>query len=160
MKRSEVIRRLRDGWLEGTNGRSASGGLLKTLTDDSLVSIARALGVEVEEDEPELPSSIRLSSVGLGPDVFERYGDYSAVIQAGGRYIKMRPRDDQPVEAFARALVAAYNERGKGGWKSGLVPLDSSRRYVGYWRYTDHVERLYPDVRNHPDFWIRLPEVK
>lgn len=107
MKRSEIIRRLREGRLGGANGRSVSGGLLAGLTDESLLHIADWLGVVVEPDGPALPASLAVHATWKGGAPVIEHGLEHSWIDTGktqtGAVIS------STIPGLADALVAAYN---------------------------------------------------
>jgi hypothetical protein len=156
MKRSEVIRRGREGHPAGPT-RSAGGGLLATLTDDSLLALATALGIEVEPDEVPLPERLVLSARDeYGPSGPERsMRDFNG----NGGHILVFSRAGN-AKALLDALISAYNERPR--WRTGepegagwyLVYTEDGALEVdhfddGEWAY-GYGERCY-------DHWMPLP---
>lgn len=111
MKRSEIIRRLREGrCLDGERGRSVSGGLLAELADESLLHIADWLGVAVEPDEPALPDRLNITvhrnhdSHGPAYTLAETLAEDSVSVTVCGPTMEF-------CKQLADALVAAYNAR-------------------------------------------------
>jgi hypothetical protein len=118
LKRGEVIRRCREGRIGG-EWWSASGGLLVNLTEDSLLALATALGIEVEPDEEPLPERLVLSARDeYGPPSPERSRrDFNG--NEGHILVFSRAGN---ARRLLDALISAYNERPR--WRTGVPDED------------------------------------
>jgi hypothetical protein len=128
VKRAEVLRRLREGWLDNAADEYSDRRVLSRLSEDSLLTIAKWLGIEVENDDPPPPQEWRacrggpaILGSGKAEGVYAESG-YAETSGDGWRITVEAPfrSGQEQARQFHFALTRAYN--GRLRWRTGEPP--------------------------------------